>query len=229
VFYAKSDGSLNATGWELVTHPIAPQFWTAKKMEGKNPVGRVLKLVKQLKDMDYTSYDNGRCGLHVHVSRTAFGKNGNRSLKNSRFYWFSRLVNGKLFAKLSQREQSKIDQWAKQKEVKVKTLVPRSFDTRYVAVNVTKQTVEVRIFRGNMREDRVRKAVEAVIAAVEFAGTISSKHWKRDLEEMFAGWVSRNGDRFPNLKRYLFDIGVLVRREDNATAARTWVGELVEV
>src|SRR3989442_1085416 len=103
--------------------------------------------------------------MHFHVSRTAFtGK--------SHLYWFCRLVNTDLFAELSQRTQDGFNYCQRTTNTSPRVFVNRTAYTRYLAVNLLNvKTVEVRIFRGNMEENRIRKNAEAVIAAVEFCRT----------------------------------------------------------
>lgn len=63
--YVKSDGSLN-DGFELVTHPC-----TLETHLQQVPWRETLEA---LRGMGYRSHAPGTCGLHVHVSRKALGK-----------------------------------------------------------------------------------------------------------------------------------------------------------
>ncbi len=159
-----------------------------------NPTTAFFRLVKQLSDLGYKSHDSGRCGFHVHVSREGFAEDG--TLDNAKFFRFKSLVNGALFRKLSQRETFNFCQ---QEPVTRDNYLHRA--GRYTAVNVTEKTVEVRIFRGNLREARLRKNIEAVIAALEFAGTTTE--FTAPTDEQFATFVRENEDRFPNLAAYI--------------------------
>lgn len=66
-FYLETDGSLRNKGVEIITIPLTkkvacnPRTWE--------------KLAETLSEKGATSHNNGRCGLHVHISRTGFGKN----------------------------------------------------------------------------------------------------------------------------------------------------------
>ncbi len=211
---AKRDGSLSEYGWEIVTRPISPEWW----LKEKGAAEKVFTLIAGLKGMGYSSHDNGRCGLHVHVCRKAFGP----ELFTEHFYWFSRLVNGPLYALLSQREPEKLKQWAKQTQPLAEYGVTDyrtpwyswtngGSNGRYVACNITSKTVEVRIFRGNLRKDRVKKALQAVTAAVEFS---RGRSWfenndQKALEREFALWVDRRPREYPQLRNYLYEIGYL--------------------
>jgi hypothetical protein len=202
VMYAKHDGSLSSYGVELVTHPIAMEAWL--KRTGSGPVKTFLTYVSQLREMGFTSHSNARCGLHVHVSRKALRD-------RVHLYWLGQLVNGGLFATLSQRTSGRDSDpfhYCQQAEFKVqhaKKPYENRIGTRYAALNLeNRHTVEVRIFRGNMREERIRKAVEAVVAAVEFTRTLTSRDFRLNLTVAFRDYVVRNRETYPNLHSFLF-------------------------
>lgn len=241
--YVKRDGSLKDEGlggFEIVTHPIARKLWLEKRPT-KGIVCRFFQLVKDLRKLKYNSHDGGRCGFHIHVSRKAFGP-GDGSLNNEHFYWFKRLVNGVLFAKLSQRKNF---HYCMQNSTPLSsyasTYNPHN-DSRYQAVLITGNTAEVRIFRGNMREDRLRKNVEAVISAVEFARNRHSTNWvettavsnsarlttqgilnAENVDKDYPAYVTANKATYPNLYDFLVEIGVL-----NAGGAITEDGDEAE-
>ena len=181
------------TGYKSIS---GPRFFRSE-----NPAGQLLNLVDDLRRMGYQSYDTGRCGLHVHVSRKAFGE----TLENNpAFYWFQRLVNGQMFLKLSQRGEEQM-RWCKQRRVSVHDYSHVPHD-RYLAVNITSATVEIRIFRGNMLERRIRGAVEAVIAAVEFCKGRTmhpdDSFTNEQVEAAFKSWLAEQPD-YSNLKQNL--------------------------
>ncbi len=202
-FHAKRDGSLNSYGWELITMPIGKSMWLDRRPAERTPVYQFFDLVADLKSMEYQSHDGGRCGLHVHVCRKAFGVD---LTSTNHYYWFSRLVNGPLFRRLSQRSDDSIASWAAQRtdwEKSIHTSSPYS-RTRYKATNITPRTIEVRIFRGNLREDRIRKNVESVIAAVEFARErIELAPCKENPDFAWMCWVHQHDQEYPYLSGYL--------------------------
>ena len=63
--YCKRDGSLD-DGFEIVTHPC-----TLAVHRDEVPWEDA---ISKLKYLGYTSHDAGTCGLHIHVSRKAFGE-----------------------------------------------------------------------------------------------------------------------------------------------------------
>ena len=162
-----------------------------------NPTTAFFSLVAKLKDLGYTSHDSGRCGFHVHISKKAFNPDGD--IRSPMFFSFKVLVNGSLFAMLSQRTSF---QYCQQEPVSEYNFCYNNRG-RYAACNITDKTVEVRIFRGNLREDRLRKNIEAVMAAIEFSKRATDYTPPTDAD--FVNFVNANAQRFPNLARYITD------------------------
>lgn len=213
---AKHDGSLGTYGVELVTAPISPSMWLkplctiyksgkhAGKYNGNlkrtNAAGMFLDLVKRMRELGFTSYDSGRCGLHMHVSLAAF--EGTDGLK-----WFRRLIHGDVFAAASQRSTNIDDPIAFRYCHREKNAVwndSYAQGSRYNALNVTRHTAEVRLFRGNTKESRLRQAIELVIAAVEFAKVIATLGYDGaptnagEMDERFIAWVNENAATYPH-------------------------------
>ncbi len=189
--------------------------------------------MRKLRELGYTSHVGGRAGLHIHVGLNAFEKKSSlpteepKSIKNStHLYWFMKLVNSDLFKQLSQRQDNTLNRWARIRSVNAFNFSAQEDDsgTRYLATNLTRATVEVRLFRGNMREDRVRKAVESVIAAVEFSRTLTSKDLRESLAQNdhllftknFLKYIENNDDTYPNLAAFLVEIGHLPEKKEGA-------------
>lgn len=151
VVYLKEDGSID-NGFEIVTQPMTFDF--AMSLDWS--------ILKKLKDMGYRSWSGGACGLHVHVSRTAF--------KDRQHLWkFTQLINGNptscaLLAGRTSERWSKYD-----KKLSSKTVLGKEFPERYSAVNLLNpRTVEVRIFRGSLRPERVPMAIQFVESCIEY-------------------------------------------------------------
>jgi len=64
--YVKHDGSLTDDGIEIVTHPCSLRYHLEQF-----PWDEILS---SLADYGFRSHDTSTCGLHVHVSRSAFGE-----------------------------------------------------------------------------------------------------------------------------------------------------------
>ena len=101
--YVKSDGSLN-DGFELVTHPC-----TLETHLQQVPWRETLEA---LRGMGYRSHAPGTCGLHVHVSRKALGKDVYEQEETiaKLLYIFERFWQEIL--RFSRRTESQINHWA---------------------------------------------------------------------------------------------------------------------
>ena len=59
----EEDGSLRNRGCEIITQPMTPKFI----IEHREKIKEIMQLINEYA----TSHDNGRCGMHVHVSRAS--------------------------------------------------------------------------------------------------------------------------------------------------------------
>lgn len=64
-FYMERDGSLGSHGIEIITLPLPPK--KARKVSTWNPLCEYFGTL-------LNSWDNGSCGLHVHISKSALGE-----------------------------------------------------------------------------------------------------------------------------------------------------------
>jgi hypothetical protein len=229
--YAKHDGTLNeGVGWELVTHPISRALWMDKTAK-RSCVSSFFDLIKGLRGLGYTSHAGSRCGLHIHIGYSAFRgavthhlvyarmRNGdlvcNRSSvtkivpRRPHLYWFARLINSQLFRQISQRDKNSLETWAALCPVATRDFHRLGRARRYMATNFTDKTLEVRIFRGNMREERIRKCIESVVAGVEFTRQITYRTRLSELTAAFESYVVDHRATYPNLYNYLVEINVL--------------------
>jgi len=154
--YCKRDGSLN-NGFEIVTHPHS--FQALKTLD--------LRVLDVLRRKGFRSWDTSTCGLHVHISRTAFRKNGKPDKAHE--LRFQKLIydNGVHVRGIAGRSSSYARFNDKGK------LVPKvkygQSEDRYEAINVQNDhTLEVRVFRGSLKPERVLSAVEFLHSAIEY-------------------------------------------------------------
>ena len=150
------------------------------------------------------------CGLHVHVSRTAFDPYDNRTLSRKETI-LRRQAHELRFMKLIYDNQRQVERIAGRSSSYSSfedkgSLVPKvknSYQSngRYSAVNTENYlTLEVRVFRGSLKEMRVRSALEFVHASVEYTrglkvtGKNNALTWSK-----FVAYVVTNEDKYPNL------------------------------
>lgn len=193
--YLKNDGSLN-NGFEIVSHPATLAFHKTRKFE---------VLTQLAQEHNYRSWNAGTCGLHVHISRTAFDS-------PSHIWKFAHLVanNKREMVKLAGRES---DRWATFDGIR-STIGAKAkgatYVNRYEALNFqNSNTIELRFFRGTLSIPRVFSALELTDAMTEYTRTLTANDVIRGGLEFakFAEWAS-DRPQYPNLTSFLvkFDL-----------------------
>jgi hypothetical protein len=204
--YMKDDGSLN-DGFEIVTHPH-----TLQKYQGDFD----WDFLEKLKREGYRSWNTTSCGLHVHVSRTAFGTGASPWDAHSRpsrsEIILKRQAHELRFMKLIYDNQRQVERIAGRSNNNYATfqdkgrLVPKlktgeQSNGRYSAINTENDaTLEVRVFKGSLRKERVLSAIEFVTASVEYTRDLKVTSKNQALSWLrFTAYVSQNLDTYPNL------------------------------
>lgn len=188
-YILKSDGSLNC-GVELVTMPYTLQehrdlFKWQEVMSGVEKFGH--------------AGDTDTCGIHVHINRTAI-----TPLTLGKMLVF---VNSpettRLIGIIAQRSNNSYCQRIK-KKVSDALQEP---DSRYQAVNVTRRTVEIRIFKGNIRPERILKNIEFCHALCMYLPDCALSHLES--QGYFVDWLRKNRKQYPELTKFLIEKGVM--------------------
>lgn len=147
--YCKHDGSIN-DGFEMVSHPMTLDY----HINNMN----WLDVFEKAVEMDYRSHNTSTCGLHIHCSRSAFGKDYDEQEQAiGRVVFFVERHWNEL-VKFSRRTLDNLNHWA----AKYATISSTTEETykkakdkrmgRYVAVNLENyNTIEFRLFRGTLR------------------------------------------------------------------------------
>ena len=190
--YLKSDGSLSY-GFEIVTHPHS-----LKEMQEKFPWADILSYLKSNK---FRSWNTSTCGLHVHVSRSAFS-GGSITLRESHQIRFMKLIydNERQVTRLAGRS-SNYATFSDKGKIIPKVKMGDQSNGRYSAINTENdETLELRVFRGSLRYERVLAAVEFTHAAVEYTRDLKMVAKNKPLSwARFVSYVSEHSDTYPNL------------------------------
>lgn len=146
--YCKHDGSLD-DGFEIVTHPMSLRYH-----ETEMPWDAVLKKAVR---MGYRSHQANTCGLHVHVSRAAFGDTeAEQDAVIGRILFFTEKHWAELL-KFSRRTQYQLNRWAcrygyKDRPRDMLEHAKKGPFGRYACINLTnRSTIEFRLFRGTLK------------------------------------------------------------------------------
>jgi len=182
--YLKSDGSLSY-GFEIVTHPHTLDEY--HKLD--------LSWMDKLRTMGYRSWDASSCGIHVHVGLTAF-VNENHQIRFTKFIY----DNERQVKRISGRTSSYASFTDKGRAIsKIKNKANDC--NRYSAVNVQNDmTLEVRVFRGSLRKERLLSAIEFVHAVTEYTRSLAIVPKDKPFSwAKFVAYIVNNSNTYPNL------------------------------
>lgn len=189
-FYLKYDGSLQ-NGFEIVSHPH-----TLEKFQQTD-----WSILDWMMDNKWRSWDTGRCGIHVHVSRDAFDPASDNQRDTHQIKFIKLIYDNKQHV---QRLSGRRSSWAKfddKGKIVRKVKTKYQSDGRYSAVNVEpSQTIEVRVFKGSLRKERVLACIEFVHAAVEYTRDLPVVYTDSPFAwTSFMSYVFNNRKTYPNL------------------------------
>ena len=194
--YCKHDGSLH-DGLELVTHPLSLDCHLTQA-----PWQEVMAHAVHL---GYTSHQARTCGLHVHVSRSAFGETEQKQDQAIAriLYFFEK--HWEELLKFSRRTQGQLNRWAsrygyKDQPQEILDHAKKGCHAgRYTCVNLTNEdTIEFRIFRGTLKYNTLIATLQLIDKICDVALFLSDE----DLKAM--SWTTFvSSCREPELVQYL--------------------------
>lgn len=210
--YLKNDGSLN-NGFEIVTHPHT--------LEAYHKEFRWESFTK-FRKLGMRSWDTSTCGLHVHVSREAFGiPYDNRTdnytehirTRQTHEIKFIKLIydNSRQIQRLAGRSSPDYANFLDKGRITLKVKHDDTSGGRNAAVNTfNENTLEVRVFKGSLIPERVLSAIELVHSAVEYTRnlnvmespmkTSNGKIKSGSLSWLaFCSYIYKNNEQYPNL------------------------------
>lgn len=191
----KHDGSLGAGGFEIVTRPdsvvVHKRHW--QKLFADSP-GKRLR-----------SWIGGRCGMHVHVTKSALSQ-----LQLGKMLCFlNDPANERFVSTVAGRKPT---HWCKVSPKKPSDIGKQV--ERYVALNITNRTAEFRIFRGTMKETTFYKNLEFVQALCEFCSPAARSISQASSFRVFCDWLRKKD--YPNLHAFLVAKGFIQDRKRGA-------------
>lgn len=182
----KRDGSLGSGGFEIVTRPDSMAIHHAKwKPLLEASPGRRLR-----------SWIGGRCGMHVHVTKSALSQ-----LQLAKMLCFLNDPGNTAF--VSTVAGRLPCHWCKVSPKKLSDV--RRGGERYVALNITDKTAEFRIFRGTLLASSFYKNLEFVSALVAYCAPAQRSIVDATSFTKFCDWLDHK--TYPNLHAYLVKRG----------------------
>ena len=181
--FLENDSTLVSGGYEIISHPHTVE-------EHRKLWSSFFRNLPQ----GVTSYKTGECGMHVHIDRKRLTK-----LQIQKILVFVNAPENEHFiTKIAQREATR---WCQRKPKKLTHDAQDHHDAVYLGNDAT---VEIRIFRGTVREDRFWKNLEFVDAMVQWTRDISY----RDLTyQKFVDYVKSHQTQYKYLFGYLVETG----------------------
>ncbi len=198
IIYCKHDGSINY-GFEIVSHPMTLDYHTNNM--------NWLEVFHKAVELQYRSHNTSTCGLHIHINRSAFGKDYDTQERAiGRIVYFVEKHWNEL-VKFSRRTLDNLNHWS----AKYATISNTTEETykkakdkrmgRYVAVNLENcDTIEFRLFRGTLRYKTFIATLQLVDEICYWAIKLSDM----EMEEMsWSDFVSKILPKKPELIEYL--------------------------
>ena len=197
--YAKHDGSLE-DGLELVSHPMTLDYH-------KNGMPWAAVLGQAIRQ-GYQSHKTRTCGLHVHISRAAFGETAaQQDAAIARLLFFFEKHWNELLL-FSRRTPKQLEHWAARYGYKER---PRDIldhakkggnSGRYSCINLQNiETIEVRIFRGTLKYNTLIATLELLDRLCDLAIYCSDEEVKAIPWSSFVAGIP--ADTCPELVLYL--------------------------
>ena len=203
--YCKHDGSLD-DGFEIVSHPMSPEYHLHSMCWEK--------VLAKADELGYSSHDAKTCGLHIHVSRAAFGESREEQEEAvGRAVYFVEQHWDKLL-KFSRRTQHQLERWASRYGCKphpkeMLAHVKNGHWSRYTCVNLdNRDTIEFRIFRGTLKFNTFVATLQLVNRICDVAFSLSDEELCALSWEDFIGQITE-----PELLAYLRERGLLPESE----------------
>jgi len=190
--YLKYDGSLNR-GFEVVSHP-STWLWIKDHAVRWNDI-------LNLRNKGYRSYEPGTCGMHVHISRTAF-------TTWMLYKWLHFFSSNSAFILFFSSRGSMGTSWCKiddKGEVMYKAKTQHGTN-RYEAINLNnRNTVEIRIFRGTLNPRKFWANLEFLEALFAWLDPFRPKDIADMTVDSFLTYVHLHEAEYPNLFSWLSD------------------------
>lgn len=174
--YCKHDGSLDE-GFEIVTHPMSLDYQLHQMPW--------MQICKESVTMGYTSHQAGTCGLHIHVSRLAFGEDVEQqdACIARVLYFFEK--HWEELLKFSRRTPRQLERWAARYGYKdhpgdILEHAKKGYGGgRYSCVNLQNtDTIEFRMFRGTLKYNTLIATLQLVDRICDVAIHLSDDELK---------------------------------------------------
>lgn len=188
--YLKEDSSIG-TGFEIVTHPATLDWYMA------NFPWQTIRDMRS----DGSMTAGPSCGLHVHVSRSAF------SSASHQYRWFLFFYRNQQIMNLLAGRESHWAEFNPTQRSLFKEIAQGAHPgtQRYAAINTNpSETFEVRLFASTLYVNRLKSALQLVESTVEYTRSLASSKVLKDggfSFDSYMAWLLSHGRRYQDLYR----------------------------
>lgn len=153
LFRFENDSSLR-NGFEIITAPMSKQYWQTLGFEA---LKKLIQKLENASNHQITSWDNGRCGLHIHFNKSDLNFQEQYEIlqfmiKNKTFI---NTISGRKnfkYCKPAVIEYYNIDY---QREMIENT-------DRRLSINFINDTIEFRFYRGTLKTENIKAGVDLI-------------------------------------------------------------------
>lgn len=203
IAYLKKDSSI-AAGFEIVSHPASIDWWQKKDNVLLKSISKLSKTCE--------SFWAESTGLHVHISVSPF-----TTFHKALFVKF--ISDNKMFTSfVAERYQSNQAPFDYRIDRSLEKIIKQGSQAdRHTAINLnsSQKTIEIRVFKGNMKRARILKDVEYVHSVYTYTKELASKtypakdnNWTTETIDSlkdsmnvgaYKGWLEERKDIYPNI------------------------------
>jgi len=209
--FAKSDSSISGdflNSYEIVSHPMSPRRMRAEFRILFTKLERLLKEKNMVWEENFDMVTKST-GIHVHVSKTAFTPLSRTHMKKFMLLWNTSGSTVSSFTSQLACRETKGNHYIKPAEsYRGRSLAwmlrEGKNSERYAACNETRETVEVRVFRGQPCLKAVCHAIDTTEAMLKFTEQASMSQLNRRFPTAFKSWLGKqNKNSYRSLKETL--------------------------
>ena len=204
-YILKEDGSLDS-GVELVTVPLT--------LDGHRTAFNWDATLRPVQTRAKSGKGTSNCGMHVHINKAALS-----AFTIGKMLVF--LNSPRLEALITTIAQRASNGYCSRSKKTIKD-GKWNGDNRYDIANVGPRTVELRLFKGNLRPERVLKNIEFCHAVVLYCRDASMQTLENP--EIFSQWLRKRRGEYPELVKFLatskasYFAGMIRPRKDGQTS-----------
>lgn len=207
------DGSIGQQGIEMITQPMTMKFIMNNKTKFK-------EAMQMIDELNYSSHDSGRCGMHIHVSRNALTPESIDNLylmfenfKNEIVAFSRRTESGMNWCRFITDRDGYISCPETIDDEYIKQNKPSGNNHHSAINNGNNNTVEFRIFRGTTK-------IRTFIANIQLIDNMITIAKRQDITGIKWDDIINLNDEYTELKEYNEKRAIVSKHELTKTISK---------